>query len=61
MTSPFPECPLVVAYGLGVDSTAMLVARRGAALLAGAEVVLHRRPAGQNQPVHRLPGRGVGG
>src|SRR4051812_35822912 len=28
---PFPDCPLVVAYGLGVDSTAMLVefARRG--------------------------------
>ena len=22
---PFPDCPLVVAYGLGVDSTAMLV------------------------------------
>lgn len=22
---PWPECPLVVAYGLGVDSTAMLV------------------------------------
>ena len=30
-TRPFPDCPLVVAYGLGVDSTAMLVefARRG--------------------------------
>jgi hypothetical protein len=28
---PWPDCPLVVAYGLGVDSTAMLVefARRG--------------------------------
>ena len=28
---PFPDCPLVVAYGLGVDSTAMLIefARRG--------------------------------
>lgn len=28
---PLPDCPLVVAYGLGVDSTAMLVefARRG--------------------------------
>src|SRR5215813_7199322 len=28
---PHPDCPLVVAYGLGVDSTAMLVefARRG--------------------------------
>jgi hypothetical protein len=28
---PYPDCPLVVAYGLGVDSTAMLVefARRG--------------------------------
>ena len=28
---PWPGCPLVVAYGLGVDSTAMLVefARRG--------------------------------
>lgn len=22
---PYPDCPLVVAYGLGVDSTAMLV------------------------------------
>ena len=22
---PFPDCPLVVAYGLGVDSTAMLI------------------------------------
>jgi 3'-phosphoadenosine 5'-phosphosulfate sulfotransferase (PAPS reductase)/FAD synthetase len=22
---PWPDCPLVVAYGLGVDSTAMLV------------------------------------
>jgi 3'-phosphoadenosine 5'-phosphosulfate sulfotransferase (PAPS reductase)/FAD synthetase len=22
---PFPDCPLIVAYGLGVDSTAMLV------------------------------------
>jgi len=22
---PWPECPLVVAYGLGVDSTAMLI------------------------------------
>jgi 3'-phosphoadenosine 5'-phosphosulfate sulfotransferase (PAPS reductase)/FAD synthetase len=28
---PFPDCPLVVAYGLGVDSTAMLIefVRRG--------------------------------
>jgi hypothetical protein len=28
---PYPDCPLVVAYGLGVDSTAMLIelARRG--------------------------------
>lgn len=28
---PWPDCPLVVAYGLGVDSTAMLVefVRRG--------------------------------
>jgi hypothetical protein len=28
---PWPDCPLVVAYGLGVDSTAMLLefARRG--------------------------------
>src|ERR1700758_3384228 len=28
---PHPDCPLVVAYGLGVDSTAMLIefARRG--------------------------------
>ena len=28
---PWPDCPLVVAYGLGVDSTAMLIefARRG--------------------------------
>src|SRR6516165_3752217 len=28
---PWPDCPLVVAYGLGVDSTAMLVefAHRG--------------------------------
>ncbi len=28
---PFPDCPLVVAYGLGVDSTAMLIefAKRG--------------------------------
>src|SRR5205823_7045341 len=28
---PWPDCPLVVAYGLGVDSTALLVefARRG--------------------------------
>ncbi|MGE3978920.1 MAG: hypothetical protein AB7F94_15240, partial [Nitrospira sp.] len=28
---PYPDCPLVVAYGLGVDSTAMLVefVRRG--------------------------------
>jgi 3'-phosphoadenosine 5'-phosphosulfate sulfotransferase (PAPS reductase)/FAD synthetase len=28
---PHPECPLVVAYGLGVDSTAMLIefAHRG--------------------------------
>jgi hypothetical protein len=28
---PRPDCPLVVAYGLGVDSTALLVefARRG--------------------------------
>jgi 3'-phosphoadenosine 5'-phosphosulfate sulfotransferase (PAPS reductase)/FAD synthetase len=25
MTRPLPDCPLVVAYGLGVDSTAMLV------------------------------------
>jgi hypothetical protein len=25
MTRPLPECPLAVAYGLGVDSTAMLV------------------------------------
>jgi hypothetical protein len=24
-TRPFPDCPLVVAYGLGVDSTAMLI------------------------------------
>src|SRR6516164_9446210 len=24
-TRPWPECPLVVAYGLGVNSTAMLV------------------------------------
>jgi hypothetical protein len=22
---PYPDCPLVVAYGLGVDSTAMLI------------------------------------
>lgn len=30
-TRPRPDCPLVVAYGLGVNSTAMLVefARRG--------------------------------
>src|SRR5271168_839948 len=28
---PYPDCPLVVAYGLGVDSTAMLIefAHRG--------------------------------
>jgi hypothetical protein len=28
---PWPDCPLVVAYGLGVDSTALLIefARRG--------------------------------
>jgi hypothetical protein len=28
---PHPDCPLVVAYGLGVDSIAMLIefARRG--------------------------------
>ena len=28
---PHPDCPLVVAYGLGVDSTAMLIefVRRG--------------------------------
>src|SRR5262249_44600599 len=28
---PWPDCPLVVVYGLGVDSTAMLIefARRG--------------------------------
>src|SRR3954449_10591686 len=28
---PYPDCPLVVAYGLGVDSTALLVefAQRG--------------------------------
>jgi 3'-phosphoadenosine 5'-phosphosulfate sulfotransferase (PAPS reductase)/FAD synthetase len=28
---PYPDCPLVVAYGLGVDSTAMLIefVRRG--------------------------------
>jgi hypothetical protein len=28
---PYPDCPLVVAYGLGVDSTALLIefARRG--------------------------------
>jgi 3'-phosphoadenosine 5'-phosphosulfate sulfotransferase (PAPS reductase)/FAD synthetase len=28
---PYPDCPLVVAYGLGVDSTAMLIelANRG--------------------------------
>ena len=25
MSRPWPDCPLVVAYGLGVDSTAMLV------------------------------------
>jgi hypothetical protein len=25
MTRPLPDCPLVVAYGLGVGSTAMLV------------------------------------
>jgi hypothetical protein len=24
-TRPWPDCPLVVAYGLGVDSTAMIV------------------------------------
>ncbi len=30
-TRPWPDCPLVVAYGLGVDSTAMLIefVRRG--------------------------------
>src|SRR6516162_3721221 len=25
LSRPFPDCPLVVAYGLGVDSTAMLI------------------------------------
>ena len=30
-TRPYPDCPLAVAYGLGVDSTAMLIefVRRG--------------------------------
>ena len=52
---PYPDCPLVVAYGLGVDSTAMLIefASRG----IKPDLILFADTGGGETRNHRLPRR----
>ncbi len=54
---PYPDCPLVVAYGLGVDSTAMLV--EFARLRIRPELILFADTGGDKPETSQVQGKNV--